>query len=263
MNYDREGFYAQPQYYDILFGWDRSPEFLFVDAVFQKHGLEVGAQILEVACGTGVASLNLQALGWSMCGLDISETMIKAFKHRCRKAGRNIPSLCADMTDFTVNQPFDGAYCPLGSIGLLPGDEAMLKHLTTMGKNIVPGGLYLIDLGLNLEETAPCDIMAIDWGREHDGILVEAVEGRVRVDDSQTDFYGSFEWEDIPLEYYWPHFESLVERSKLFEIEAFYPEAGTSDEGISLFELETEGYNGTCDRAMVLLRRFNPDSNLN
>jgi SAM-dependent methyltransferase len=259
MDYDNEGFYAQPMYYDILFGWDRSPEILFVDSVFQKHGLEVGAKILEVACGTGVAAIQLQALGWSTSGLDISQTMIRSFKERCRKIGRVIPALCADMTEFEVEDAFDGAYCPLGSIGLLSNDEAMLKHLVTMGKNIVPGGLYLVDLGLNPTATAPCDLMAIEWVREHDGILVEAIDGRVRVDDPHREFYGSFEWEDVPLEYFWPHFESLVEGSKVFEIEAFYPESGHTEEGISLFDVHTEGTESNCDRAMVLLRRINPD----
>lgn len=255
-DYNTDGFYSQALYYDVLFGWDRSEELLFVDSTFQRHQLEVGQSILEVACGTGVAAIQLSALGWKMSGLDISENMIQRMKERCKKSGRPIAAHCADMRDFQLPRACDGAYCPLGSIGLLPTDADMLAHFKSMAKNMTTEGVYIIDLGLNPEGTALCNIHDIEWAMDIDGIAVEAINGMVQVNDSVNDIITCFEWEGIPLEYEWQHFKSLVDQSGVFQVEAFYPEAGQSEEGISLFHADKEGFEDDCERAMVVLRKI-------
>jgi SAM-dependent methyltransferase len=255
MDYNHDGFYSQAFYYDILFGWDRSSEFLFMDSTFQRHGLHVGSSLLEVACGTGVAGIQLQALGWVTSGVDISENMLKLMDEHATRAGRHVPNLCADMRDFKLTEKVDGAFCPLGSIGLLHEDQDLVSHFRSCAHNLNENGLYLIDLGLNPKGTALCDIESIEWGMEVDGIVVEALDGMVRVDDPVHGVIDQFEWEGVPLEFEWSHFVRLVEASESFDIEAFYPESGQTEEGISLFSADREGFEPECERAMVLLRR--------
>jgi daunosaminyl-N,N-dimethyltransferase/N-dimethyltransferase len=255
MDYNQDGFYTQALYYDILFGWDRSEEFLFIDAIFQKAGIEVGQKVCEIACGTGVASLQLNALGWQTMGVDISENMLASMRKKCSDAGRPLPTFCADMRNFKLPQKVEACFCPLGSIGLLHDDNSMVEHLKATADNLNPNGVYLIDLGLNPKGTAPCPIQDIEWGMEIDGIVVEAIDGMVRVNDSKNDVVDQFEWEGTPLEFKWQHFNDLVQRSGAFDVEAFFPEADQTEEGISLFYMGREGFEEDCERAMVLLRK--------
>ena len=88
--------------------------------------------------------------------------------------------------------------------------------------------------------------------------MVEAVDGMVRVDDPVHNIIDQFEWEGVPLEFEWKHFRGLVEASESFEVEAFYPESGQTEEGISLFSADREGFEKKCERAMVLLRKVSP-----
>lgn len=55
--------YEFPQYYDILFGWDRDSEAqLYADALVE-HGVQHGAPILEVAAGTAQIGVRLAHKG--------------------------------------------------------------------------------------------------------------------------------------------------------------------------------------------------------
>jgi len=250
-----KGVYSRADIYDILFGWDRSAEFLFVDGVFQRWGLSLGDRLLEVACGTGVCSRHLEILGWEMEGLDLSPAMVEAFNRRSRTAGLRMVAHLGDMTKFRLATTFDGAYCPLGSIGLLGEDERVLGHLKAMASALRPEGLYLIDLGLNEKGTSPQDLSQVDWLKDGPKWSVHAVGGRVLVESHGGEVLESLEWESIPLEYEPAHFFSLVDRDKDWEVLACYPEADATEEGISLFDLSVEGLEGDEDRAMVLLKR--------
>ena len=249
------GVYSRAEVYDVLFGWDRSAEFLFVDSVFQLHGLNPGDRLLELACGTGVCSLHLEVLGWVMEGLDLSTSMVEAFNRRAREQGRGMVGHEGDMTNFRLKKSFDGAYCPLGSIGLLSDDRSMLGHFNAVGKAVRPGGLYLVDLGLNPNGTAPLDLDEVNWLMEGKSWNVHAVGGKVLLEDSDGKILEELEWEGVPLEFESSHFFRLIKESEVWEVVASYPEAEFSEEGISLFDPSIEGLNGDEDRAMILLKR--------
>lgn len=248
-----EAFYQKAAYYDILFGWDRSQELLFVDEVWRRHGLEPGNSALELACGTGVVSLHLAALGWRMSGLDLSCEMVDAYNERMDWAGSDARATQGDMADFHRDEPLDAVYSALGSIGLLRGDEVYRRHFSKVGAALREGGLYLLDVGLNPEGTAPLDLKAIDWGMEAGGVQVRAVDGQVEVRDPNVEGLQVFPWDQIPLEFEWNHLSSLWQDSGLV-LRAIYGESGQDEQGISLFDAHRESdAQDLEDRAMVLL----------
>ena len=110
-----QSIYDHPHYYDILFGWDRSAEALFLDALFQIHGLHIGDHLLEVACGTGQVGLKLARFGWTVTGLDLRESMLRFFSAKAEAENLDIKMHCGDMTDFRLDKLADGAFCPVGS----------------------------------------------------------------------------------------------------------------------------------------------------
>jgi len=249
------GVYSRAEVYDVLFGWDRSAEFLFVDSLFQSYGLNLGDRILEVACGTGTCSVHLETLGWKPEGIDLSPAMIKAYNLRAKEQGRLMKGHVADMRNFGLDTKFKGAYCPLGSIGLLGDDGSMMSHFESMGRAMERNGLYLVDVGLNPEGTAPLDLGQVDWFMEGPSWDVHAVDGKVFLEDHQGHRLEELKWEGVPLEYEPSHFLSLIESSGVWEVLGIYPEADSSEEGISLFDPKNEGLSGEEDRAMIMLKK--------
>lgn len=250
-----KGVYSRADIYDILFGWDRSPEFLFVDSIFQLNGVHPGEKVLELACGTGTCSFNLESLGWQMEGLDLSISMVQAYNERAKEMGRTMVAHQGDMTNFQLDSVFSAAYCPLGSIGLLGEDDRVVAHLKATGEAVKAGGLYLIDLGLNPRGTAPLDLAQVDWLMEGEHLVVHATQGKVRVENNKGQLLEELEWEGVPLEFESSHFLKLIEESGDWELLSIYPESEKSEDGISLFDPSTEGLEGNEDRAMVLLKR--------
>lgn len=53
------------------------------------------------------------------------------------------------MTDFSLENPYNLAVCPLNSLKYLPSSSAMDKHLSTLSCNLNPGSSYFIQLDLS------------------------------------------------------------------------------------------------------------------
>ncbi|GEM_PF-4077800 len=257
MNINNNGFYAHPLYYDILFGWNRAPEVIFYDSLFQKYGLNIGEHILEVACGTGIVGMDLARLGWDVTGLDISGAMIEFLKSKLAQNKLKMTAVKADMVDFYLTKKCRGAICPLGSFGLLNDDNLTIMHLKTMAKNMTKNGIYIIDVGLQEEVndvSAKCDYTAIEWSMSRDNIEVDARDAKVFIDDNGVKKI--LEWEAVPTEFNCQHLSSLIKNSNVFEILDWYPETSYTEEGISLFDMGETQNPPIAERAMIVLRKL-------
>ena len=79
--------YDHPEYYDILFGWDRDAEAQSYDQTLLDCGVERGSRVLEVAAGTAQIGVRLASMGWHVTALDLSEAMLEfAFRRGQRSA---------------------------------------------------------------------------------------------------------------------------------------------------------------------------------
>jgi SAM-dependent methyltransferase len=249
-----EGFYAHPEYYDILFDWDRSCEIQFIDACFNHYGVDREAPILEIACGTGLVAIPLAKRGWDIYCLDFSSEMLDYFikKESTQSILNQIHPICADMMDFKLETKVNAAFCTIGSIGLLDEDKDMIKHLKCMHDNLQKNAVYIIDLGISEGETFKSKYEEIIWSNSKNGITVEAEGGKVYVlEDGEEE--KEFEWESIPYEYNPEHFTSLVQQSQCFKIEAWHQECELNDDGISIFDIESTTEKPKA-RSMLVLR---------
>lgn len=112
-----------------------------------------GDPILELGCGTGRVSVPLAKEGFSVTGIDISESMLK----RARKNSSTVEWIQGDVRSFDLEKTFPLIIYPYESIHQMLnfGDlEAMLcqvrSHLTKGGKFIAtflnPSNEFLLDL---------------------------------------------------------------------------------------------------------------------
>ena len=58
----------------------------FILDALERHRLPLGAEIVDLACGTGVITVELAKAGFKMTGLDLSENMLY---HAARRAERH------------------------------------------------------------------------------------------------------------------------------------------------------------------------------
>jgi SAM-dependent methyltransferase len=127
--------------YDLAFDWDVSEE---VDWLLARMGPRCSS-VLEPACGSGRIVMELARRGLDVVGTDISPAMVAAATRRLESAHVAAEVVLADMRDFDLGRSFDGAVCPINTLGhLRPPD--LVRHLACMGRHLAPGAGYLVQL---------------------------------------------------------------------------------------------------------------------
>lgn len=105
--------------------------------VLEGHGVDPGSTILDVGCGTGSASLPLNALGYRIIGLDISLPLLTKAQRRCdpklslfsQVNGQSLP-VQAHSVDAAILY---------GVICYLPDDQEAIALLSDMRRTMKPG----------------------------------------------------------------------------------------------------------------------------
>jgi len=179
-------------------------------------------RILELGCGTGAVLAGLGS-GFTLTGIDLSESMLSHARRRCPGARL----VQADMTDFDLHEKFDAVICvfdTLNHVTRLEGWEAVVDNVA---HHLGDGGLFVFDLNTmgrlrDLGDMAP-------WVHDFDGhTLVMDVDFSseplarwdIRIferrdDDSYRLHHETIEELGVPLEkvreVLAPHFEILEE----------------------------------------------------
>jgi ubiquinone/menaquinone biosynthesis C-methylase UbiE len=120
-----------------------------VDFLLKELGLEPGATILDVGCGTGRHSVELARRGYVVTGLDLSDAMLAEAGKHAQAAGVKVEWLQADATDFALRTRYDAAICLCeGAFGLLSQSddpvEQPQKILTNISRSLKPGAKALL-----------------------------------------------------------------------------------------------------------------------
>jgi 2-polyprenyl-3-methyl-5-hydroxy-6-metoxy-1,4-benzoquinol methylase len=99
------------------------------------------ARILDVGCGTGRHSIELTRRGYSVTGVDLSESMLQRAREKALEAGLAIDFQRHDARDL----PFDGGFdlvimlCE-GGFPLMETDEMNYQILQSAARALNPGG---------------------------------------------------------------------------------------------------------------------------
>ena len=142
--------------YDVVFDWDVESE---ADWLAQRLGPGC-RRVLEPGCGPGRMFEPLARRGLEVTGIDNSAAMVELARTRGRAE-------LADMVDFDIGV-FDGAICPINTLGHLSRAE-LAAHLDAMGRALVPGARYLVQLAVSADVG-----VASRWEAERDGVRVRA-----------------------------------------------------------------------------------------
>lgn len=102
--------------------------------------------IAELACGTASLGLELEKLGFSVVGTDISEEMLSSAQQKIRQTGSNIAVFKQDMRKLCLFERADVVVCSLDALNHLPRLDSVRRTFLAAADNLKPGGLFIFDM---------------------------------------------------------------------------------------------------------------------
>jgi SAM-dependent methyltransferase len=104
-------------------------------------------RILELACGACAHGIPLAREGFSVTGIDLSQTMLDRARERAEQAGVALELVCGDIVDFDLDTaPFDCAIFMFETFPLLTTYDEIASHFRCVRRHLRPGGVYVVDV---------------------------------------------------------------------------------------------------------------------
>ena len=123
--------------------------------------LSKSAKILDVCCGFGRISSELARCGFSVTGVDITETYLKTAREEAAYENLNIEYINGDARNFTRPDFFDSAVILYNSFGFFSDQNDDRLVIRNIFKSLKKGGSIIIEsLG---KEIAVRDFVENDW----------------------------------------------------------------------------------------------------
>ena len=113
----------------------------FIEAEF---GRDRSKRILDIGCGTGRHSVELAARGYTVTGIDLSESQLKRAREKARERGLSVDFRRADARSLRFEGEFDAAVmiCE-GAFPLMETDEMNYEILRGAARALKPGGIFI------------------------------------------------------------------------------------------------------------------------
>lgn len=138
-----EIFNAYARYYDLLYK-DKpyAAEASYIDDLIRKY--RPGAKsILNLGCGMGRHDACFEKMGYSVCGVDLSDTMlVEAHK---RAIPGKLEFFKGDVRTVDLHRKFDVVVSLFHVMSYQTQDDDILAAFRTAEKHLVPGGVFIFD----------------------------------------------------------------------------------------------------------------------
>lgn len=143
-------FYRHAEAYDMAFSFRNIPlECDFLEWCFKEHAaanvLE-NRHYLDICAGPSPHGIELAKRGWHSVAVDLSDDMKE---YAFIKAGRehvHLEYILGDIREFCIPRPCALAGCYIDSLTHLTTNEDIVRHFQAMQRNMLSGGLYIIEL---------------------------------------------------------------------------------------------------------------------
>jgi 2-polyprenyl-3-methyl-5-hydroxy-6-metoxy-1,4-benzoquinol methylase len=114
------------------------------DFIEKELNFNKSLRILDVGCGTGRHSIELTRRGYSVTGIDLSESQLQRAREKARENNLKIDFLRHDARDLPFENEFDAAImiCE-GAFPLMETDEMNFGILKNVTKSLKPQGLFI------------------------------------------------------------------------------------------------------------------------
>ncbi len=117
----------------------------YFDAVIQKYN--PGAQILlDLACGTGTLSFELEPFGYDIIAVDNSYEMLSVAMENKMELESNIQFLCQEMSELDLFGTIDATVCALDSINHVIDEEEVQDIFKKVSLFSNKGAVFVFDV---------------------------------------------------------------------------------------------------------------------
>jgi len=131
-------------YYDTLMkGIDYSDWVDYTVELFKRFGHNP-KRVLDLACGTGAATLELASRGFEVTAIDLSSEMLEILKKK--KEAHKIEIIKADMQNFKLSHPVDAVTCYFDSINYLKEERDLKRCFRCVYEALAENGIFVFDM---------------------------------------------------------------------------------------------------------------------
>jgi SAM-dependent methyltransferase len=129
-------------YYNLLYhDKDYKEEAEYIDTVI-KSFTKNARSVLDIGCGTGKHDVALKKLGYSIKGIDLSETMISLAK---LEEGDNLTFEVADACAYTSDNQYDVVLSLFHVVNYQCSNNSLIKFFKTAHAHLKSGGIFIFD----------------------------------------------------------------------------------------------------------------------
>ena len=138
------------QYDKLFLDWQGATreQAVILDKLFQKHGFERSARVLDCACGIGTQAIGLAALGYQVTASDISEGELAEAKARASKNDVKIRFEHADFCALSevFSQRFDIVIAMDNALPHMRSKSALEAAVQSITNQIAEGGMFVASI---------------------------------------------------------------------------------------------------------------------
>lgn len=145
----------------------------------ESLGVQKGAMVLDLACGTGLHAIEMTRRGYQVVGFDLSLAMLARAADEAHERKQRLNFVQGDMRDMSFEETFDGVYCWNTSFGFFD-EEKNQQVVQRVHRALRRGGQFLLDIANRDFVLAQTPSLAWFEG-----------EGCVCMDEMQIDFITS------------------------------------------------------------------------
>ena len=141
-----ETFGALAGFYDALYAdKDYQAETRFLIEVFERWGVQAGAEVLDLGCGTGGHALPLARAGYRVTGVDRSAAMVRLAAEKSAPEGVAAEFLVGDVRDVRLGRLFDAMISMFAVVSYQLTEDDLRAMLQTVLAHLRPQGLFVFD----------------------------------------------------------------------------------------------------------------------
>lgn len=135
------------EYYDLIYqgvvNYEKECDVL--EKIFVEFHRRKLKTILDVGCGTGSHALILSKRGYSVTGIDVSNTMIGKAKRKAEKENVEAEFFVQDMRNMKLDRKFDCAICMFGGFGYILTREDLVQVFSGLKEHLNKDSLFIFE----------------------------------------------------------------------------------------------------------------------
>jgi SAM-dependent methyltransferase len=170
-------------YYHILYGnRDHNEASGFINGLIQHLKVKEGSRVLDLACGKGRHSLQLNSNGFEVIGIDLSEKSIASAN---QQSNDTLDFFIHDMRHLYWSEHFHLVVNLFTSFGYFHNKEDDQKMMNGVFQSLKPGGQFVIDFMnakkvvanlVDYEEKEIKDVRFIINRKLDEGVIIKSID---------------------------------------------------------------------------------------